>query len=231
MKRFYKDVTVAPMDGGFGIRLDGRPVRTPGRAPLAVPTLNLAERIAREWREQGEDIDPRKMRFTGLANAAIDRVMPDPGAFAQGIAAYGESDLLCYRASDPEPLVQRQSDRWDPLLEWARHRYDIHFVIVTGIMHAAQPSETLTRLGAAVASYSPFILAALSPIVSLTGSLVASLALLEGAAEAGEIWEAAQLDELWQVEMWGEDALAAQVRAQKRAEYDDCVMFCTLARE
>ena len=231
MKRFYKDVATTAEDAGYGICLDGRPVRTPARAPLAVPTLALAERIAREWAEQGEEIDPRTMRFTGLANAAIDRVAPDPAAFAAGIAAYGESDLLCYRASGPGPLVERQAERWDPLLNWAAKRYDVHFTVVTGIMHAAQPEATLERLRAAVAIHSSFILAGLSPIVSLTGSLVAGLALLEGAADAGAIWDAAQLDELWQMEMWGEDALAAQTRAQKRAEYDDCVTFCILARE
>ncbi len=231
MKRFYKDVTTAAEDAGYGIRLDRRPVRTPGRAPLVVPTLTLAERIAREWAEQGEEIDPRAMRFTGLANAAIDRVAPDPAAFAAGIAAYGESDLLCYRADGPAPLVARQAERWDPLLDWAARRYDVHFTLVTGVMHVAQPDATLERLRAAVAVHSSFILAGLSPIVSLTGSLVAGLALLEGAADAGSVWDAAQLDELWQIEMWGEDALAAQNRAQKRAEYDDCVTFCILARE
>lgn len=230
MKRFYKEVTVAPEAGGHGIRLDGRPVRTPGRAPLTVPTLPLADRIAREWREQGEDIDPRAMRFTGLANAAIDRIAPDPAAFAAGIAAYGESDLLCYRASEPAPLVERQAETWDPLLQWAQHRYDIGFVIVTGVMHSPQHAETLERLATAVTSLPPFLLAPLSPIVSLTGSLVASLALVEGAFSAGTVWNAAQLDELWQTEMWGEDMLAAQTRAAKRAEFDDCVEFLERAR-
>ncbi|HKX21989.1 MAG TPA: ATP12 family protein [Rhizorhapis sp.] len=231
MKRFYKQAEVAAEGEGYGIRLDGRPVRTPGRAPLAVPTRGLAERIAREWAEQGEEIDPSAMRFTGLVNAAIDRVAPDTAAFAAGIALYGESDLLCYRAGEPAPLVARQAAAWDPLLDWAARRYDVHFTIVTGIMHQPQPEATLERLRAAVASYSSFLLAGLSPIVSLTGSLVAGLALLEGAADAGAIWDAAQLDELWQAEMWGEDALAAQIRAQKRAEYDDCVTFCGLARQ
>ncbi|MBB4640332.1 ATP12 family chaperone protein [Rhizorhapis suberifaciens] len=230
MKRFYKEAEAVADEGGYGIRLDGRPVRTPGRAPLMAPTAGLAERIAREWAEQGEEIDPRAMRFTGLANAAIDRVAPDHAAFSAGIAAYGESDLLCYRAAEPPPLVERQSAIWDPLLDWAFHRYDVHFTIVTGIMHQPQPEATLDRLRAAVSSHSSFLLAGLSPIVSLTGSLVAGLALLEGAADAGAIWDAAQLDELWQAEMWGEDALAAQIRAQKRAEYDDCVTFCALAQ-
>lgn len=230
MKRFYKEAAAVPLDEGYGITLDGRPVRTPARALLAVPTVALAERIAREWAEQGEDIDPRTMRFTGLANAAIDRVAPDPVAFAGGISAYGESDLLCYRAAEPAALVARQSAAWDPLLDWASRRYDVHFTTVTGVMHAPQPEATLERLRAAVGIHSSFILVGLSPIVSLTGSLVAGLALLEGAAEAGAIWDAAQLDELYQAEMWGEDPLAERIRAQKRAEYDDCVAFCTLAQ-
>lgn len=230
MKRFYREATTAREAEGHGIRLDGRPVRTPGRAILAAPTLALAERIAREWNEQGDEIDPRAMRFTGLANAAIDRIAPDPAAFALGLAAYGESDLLCYRAGEPDPLVARQAAQWDPLLDWARARYDVAFTIVTGIMHQPQPAETVERLRRAVTSLSPFLLAGLSPIVSLTGSLVAALALIEGAAEAEAVWNAAQLDELWQAEMWGEDALAAEIREKKRAEFDDCVLFCTLAR-
>ncbi|MBK5265007.1 MAG: ATPase [Alphaproteobacteria bacterium] len=228
MKRFYKQASVAPEEGGHGVRLDGRPIRTPGRALLVAPTLELAEHIAQEWADQGEEIDPATMRLTGLANAAIDIVAPDPAKFAAGIAAYGESDLLCYRANGPDALVARQSASWDPLLEWAGRRYDITFNSVAGIMHVPQPPATLDRLCTAVTSHSPFILAGLSPLVSLTGSLVASLALIEGAFDSPAIWDACQLDELWQTEMWGEDALATQILAQKRAEFDDCGNFCRL---
>ena len=222
MKRFWTEVSV----GADGIvTLDGRPVRTPGRVPLALPTPALALAVAGEWRDVGETIDPRAMPLTGLANAAIDRVAPDPATFAAGLARYGESDLLCYRADAPPPLVERQATAWDPLLAWATHRYDVHFTIATGVMHQPQSPATITRLGEAVAALDAFRLAGLSPVVTLTGSLVAALALIEGAADADAIWAAALVDEDWQAELWGRDALAQQARAARRAEYDAAVRF------
>ncbi|HVI99126.1 MAG TPA: ATP12 family protein [Sphingomonas sp.] len=226
MKRFWKDVTV---ENG-GIRLDGRPVRTPGRAPLVLPTFALAEAVAEEWRGVGETIDPRAMPLTGLANAAIDRIASDPAAFAEGLARYGESDLLYYRADGPAELIARQAAAWDPLLDWARARYDVHFETATGVMHRAQPEATVTRLADAVAVRDPFELAGLSPIVTVTGSLVAALALLDGAADADTIWTAAQVDEAWQAEQWGEDTLAARTRAAHRADFDAGARFLALLR-
>lgn len=224
MKRFWKDVRVA--DGG--VLLDGRPVRTPGRAPLELPNAALAEAVAEEWRAVGETLDPRAMPLTGLANAAIDRIAPDPAAFAAGVAAYGESDLLCYRADHPEPLVQRQAEAWDPLLDWARGRYDVHFEPVTGIMHHPQPPATIARLAEAVAARSAFDLPALSQVVTITGSLVLGLALLEGAADADTIWRAAHVDEDWQIEQWGEDSLATQARETHRKDFAAAARFLAL---
>ena len=224
MKRFWKDVSVE----GHEIALDGRPVRTPGRAPLALPSAALAEAVAEEWRAVGETIDPRAMPLTGLANAAIDRIAPDPAAFAAGLAAYGESDLLYYRADGPAPLVARQAAAWDPLLDWARARYDVHFETATGVMHRPQPAATLTRLGEAVAALDAFRLAGLSPVVTISGSLVAALALLEGAADAETVWRAAHVDEDWQTEQWGEDALAAKALDAHRADFDAGVRFLAL---
>ena len=175
MKRFYTDVTIA--DGA--ILLDGRPVRTPARAPLRLPTAALAEAIADEWRAQVDSIDPRAMPLTGLANAAIDRVAPDPDAFAVPLASYAEADLLCYRAEGPAPLVAAQEAAWNPLLDWARARYDIAFAVTAGIVHVAQPAETVARLAEALRARSPYGLAAMQPIVTIGGSLVAALALSE----------------------------------------------------
>ncbi|MDR6787516.1 chaperone required for assembly of F1-ATPase [Sphingomonas sp. BE138] len=225
MKRFWTEVSV---DADNAIRLDARAVRTPGRAPLALPTAALAEAIADEWRAVGDAIDPRAMPLTGLANAAIDRVAADPSAFAAGLARYAESDLLCYRADGPATLVARQAAAWNPLLDWARDRYDVHIEVVAGIIHRAQPPATIERLGDAVASRDAFHLAALSPIVTLTGTLVGALALVEGAVDADTLWAAAMLDDDWQVERWGEDALATQARAGKRRDYDAAVRFLAL---
>jgi chaperone required for assembly of F1-ATPase len=220
MKRFYKDVAATPVDGGWQITLDGRTVKTPARANLIVPTEALGEAIAQEWRLQGDEIDPRSMPLTGLANAAIDRVAPDPPAFAQGLARYSESDLLCYRAEGPRALVARQSETWDPLLAWARHRYDIDFEVAAGIMHRPQPAKTLERLARAVAARDAFQLAALSPLVTVSGSLVIALALAEIAIDVETGWAAATLDEQWQIEQWGEDAEAVAMLASRRQDFE-----------
>ncbi|WP_066798984.1 ATP12 family chaperone protein [Sphingomonas soli] len=224
MKRFWKDVAVA----NGGIALDGKPVRTPGRAPLTLPTPALAEAVAEEWRAVGEDIDPRAMPLTGLANAAIDRIAPDTAAFAAGLAAYGESDLLYYRAEQPEPLVARQAAAWDPLLDWARGRYDVHFETTTGVMHRAQPPATVARLADAVTAQDAFRLAGLSPVVTISGSVVAALALIEGATDAETVWKASQIDEDWQTELWGEDELAAEAREARRTDFLAGARFLSL---
>lgn len=231
MKRFWTDVAVVAEGDGFGIALDRRPVRTPGRSTLSVPTQALADAIADEWRAVTDRIDPRAMPLTGLANAAIERVAPDRAAFAQGLARYGESDLLYYRAEEPPPLVERQRAAWDPLLDWARTRYDVHFETTAGVMPTPQPRVTLARLGDVIAARDAFELAALSPIVTVTGSLVIALALLEGEGTADQLWRAARIDEDWQIEMWGEDELAAQATAAHRADFDAGVRFLALCRD
>ena len=227
MKRFWKEVGV---DADRVVTLDGRPVRTPGRTPLALPTPALAALVADEWRGVGETIDPRAMPLTGLANAAIDRIAPAPAAFAAGLAAYADSDLLYYRAESPEALVARQRAAWDPWLDWARARYDVHFETVSGVMPRAQPAATLARLGEAVAAGDPFTLAGLSPVVTITGSLVLALALLDRAGDADTLWAAAQVDQTFQAEQWGEDALAAQALANARRDYDAAVAFLNALR-
>ncbi len=222
MKRFWTEVTI---DAGRGIALDGRPVRTPGKLPLVLPTDALADAVAAEWREVTGEIDPRAMPLTGLANAAIERVAAEPARFAANLASYGESDLLCYRADSPDELVARQAAVWDPPLDWARARYDVHFTVTSGVMHRAQPAATIARLGEAVNALDAFALAALAPVVTITGSLVLGLALIEQAMTADALWAAAHVDETWQAECWGEDALATQALAVKRAEFDAAVRF------
>ncbi len=215
MKRFWKDVTV---EAG-AILLDGRAVRTPAREPLVLPTPTLAEAVADEWRAVGAEIDPRTMPLTGYANAAIDKIAPNRAVFAAGLASYGETDLLCYRAENPPELAERQVQIWDPLLDWARARYDVAFVVTAGIVHRAQPPETLARLATAVAARSPFELASLSPVVTIGGSLVVALMLAEDAIDAEAAFEATHLDELWQAELWGEEWMAADARALRRADF------------
>ena len=230
MKRFYKQASIAEDAGAYAILLDGRPVRTPARAPLAVPSQALAQAIAAEWDAQGEKIEPRSMPLTGLANAAIDRVAPDPGSFAAGLAMFGESDLLCYRADAPETLIARQAERWDPLLAWARRRYDIDFEVVAGIIHRAQPERTVEQLTKAVLARGAFELAALSPLVTIGGSLVIALALVEEAIDLDTAWVAATLDEAWQAEQWGEDLEAAKVLEARRQDFAAAYHFIQLLK-
>jgi chaperone required for assembly of F1-ATPase len=228
MKRFYAQAAVSPEEGGVAILLDGRPVRTPARNGLRVPTEELAEAIAGEWNAQGERVDPHSMPLTGLANAAIDRVAPDPAAFGRTLAEYGESDLLCYRADGPQSLVDRQEEMWEPLLAWARTRFGVDFEITSGVMHRRQPAATVDQLGRAVAARGPFQLAGLAPLVTIAGSLIIALALAEGTIGLETAWNAAMLDEAWQAEQWGADPLAAASLENRRREFDAAYLFLTL---
>ncbi|MFC7498924.1 ATP12 family chaperone protein [Enterovirga sp. GCM10030262] len=228
MTRFYSHATLRAAQGGFEILLDERAVKTPARRPLLLPTEPLARAVAEEWNAQGEKVDPRSMPLTGLANAAIDRVAPDAESFARGLAAYGENDLLCYRAEGPSSLVARQAELWDPLLAWARRRFDVDFEIVCGIMHRPQYEATLRQLAHAVAARDPFALAGLSPIVTIGGSLIVALALAEEAIDLDRAWSAATLDEAWQAEQWGEDAEAAAALEARRHDFAAAYRFLTL---
>jgi chaperone required for assembly of F1-ATPase len=228
VKRFWKDVLVEAGESGFAISLDGRAVKTPARAPLQVPTHELAEAIADEWRAVEADIDPRAMPLTGLANAAIDRVGPDKQAFARGLARYADADLTCYRATGPAALVAVQEVAWDALLGWARRRYDIDFATTQGVIHVAQPAGTVQQLSHAVEALDAFHLAGLSPLVTIGGSLVAALALAEHAITADQAWDAVSIDERWQIEQWGADAEAEKAIENRRADFLAAALFLQL---
>ena len=228
MKRFWKEAAAIQAENGWGIALDGKPVRTPARNLLVVPTTALAEAIAAEWNDSGERIDPRSMPLTGLANAAIDRVTTDKEAFAKGLAAYGESDLLCYRAEGPRELVARQEAAWDELLAWGRRRFDVDFLTTCGIVHVAQPDATVRRLAHAVASLDAFQLAGLSPLVTIGGSLLVGLAVLESYISVESAWAAVTIDEHWQREQWGDDAEAEAALETKRQGFFAAARFLEL---
>jgi chaperone required for assembly of F1-ATPase len=227
MRRFYKDVAITD---DLGIALDGRSVKTPARETLILPNRALAETVAAEWEAQDAKIDPRSMPMTGLANAVIDKVAPDPSAFAGSLAQYGESELLCYRADTQPDLATRQSREWDPLLDWARGRYDVSFTTVHGVMHHPQPAETLARLSDAIAARSAWELAPLQPIITITGSLVVGLALAEVEIAPQRAFDTAHLDELWQAELWGEDHFALEARASRLADFLSACRFLDLVR-
>jgi chaperone required for assembly of F1-ATPase len=225
MKRFWKNASVETVGDAYAIRLDARPVKTPMRADLLLPNVAMAQAICAEWNAVGDDIDPLLMPITGLANAAIDRIAADRDGFVSAIAAYGESDLFCYRAEEPDILVQRQADIWDRYLRWAQARYFVTFTVVTGIMHQPQPAATLARLKAAVAELNQWQLAAASKMVPITGSLIALLALLEGEVTAAALWPDLVLDELWQEEKWGADDFALKNRRDREADFMGAARF------
>ncbi len=228
MKRFYREVATACAADGWTVTLDTKPIRSPGQTRLMVPTAALAEGIAAEWAAQGDTLRPVTMPLTGFAYAATDRVAPDVPAFAAGLAAFAETELLCYRAEGPPVLVTRQAAEWDPLLAWARHRYDIDFIVTTSIVHTAQPPATLARIAAAFTAFDTFRLAALHPVVTICGSAVIGLAVAERRLDAAAAWTAGQLDELWQAEQWGTDPLAEAAQADRQAALKTAVRLLEL---
>jgi len=229
MKRFWKEARAVAGETGWTIELDGKPLRTPARMPLLLPTEALAEAIAEEWNLAGETVDPRAMPLTGLANAAIDRIATDADAFAAGLARYGEADLLCYRAdSSQAALAEQQELEWSRILNWARRRYDVDFAVTAGMLHVPQPEATVRRLAHAVAELDAFRLAGLSPLVTIGGSLVAALMIAEEAIAAEDAWHAVTLDERWQMEQWGSDAEAEAMLASRREDFLAGARFLTL---
>jgi chaperone required for assembly of F1-ATPase len=227
MKRFYTSAATAPVDNGHVMLLDGRAIKTPKRAQLIVPTPALAQAIAAEWDAQVGDIRPETMPLTGMANAAIDLIAPDPVAFAMPLAAYAESDLLCYRSHDKE-LAALEAAEWNPILAWAENLYGVEFALATGIVHVAQPDLTLARLRDVLLAFDPFGLAALAPLITIGGSLVVALALAEDAVDSDALWAAVNFDEYWQEQRWGVDADAVAARVAKQREWDAAVRFLGL---
>lgn len=229
-KRFWKAASVEGGGDGFAVQLDGRPLRTPAKAALVVPTRAMATAIAAEWDAQGDDVDPRTMPVTRSANAAIDKVRPQHAEVAALIADYGGTDLLCYRADAPPALIARQAAAWDPLLDWAAGALGARLVVTQGVIPVAQPGAALDALMDQVAALSAFELAALHDLVSITGSLVLGLAVARGRISGQEAWDIARIDETWQIEQWGADEEAAEEAALKRAALLDAERFWHLAR-
>ncbi|MEZ5751263.1 MAG: ATP12 family protein [Paracoccaceae bacterium] len=229
-KRFWKDVAVSEVDDGYGILLDGRTVKTPAKVPLVVPTRALADMIATEWAGVGDTIDPEAMPVTRAANAAIDKVRGQFSEVAQMLSAYGETDLLCYRADKPAELVARQAAAWDPVLAWSESRFGIRWHTASGVMPRPQPPETLRVLGGHVASFSDFELTGFHDLVAMSGSLVIGLAVSEGHQSPETLWEISRIDEDWQIEHWGSDDEAEIHAAMRRAAFLQAAAFLAASR-
>ncbi len=227
-RRFWTEARVEPHEAGFTVRLDGRPVKTPGKTELAVPTQALADEIAREWDAQEGTIDPRTMPFTRAANSAIEKVAPQRAEVADMLAGYGDSDLTCYRADSPEGLVARQAEAWDPLLDWAEATFGARLIPVEGVMHQPQSAAALDRLAAEVRAMTHWELTGFHDLVALSGSLVIGLAAARDAWTPEDLWQRSRVDETWQEEQWGEDAEAAAMAAAKRQDFLQAHRFLKL---
>ncbi|WAJ30843.1 ATP12 family chaperone protein [Antarcticirhabdus aurantiaca] len=215
-KRFYEAVTIAEGEGGFAVLLDGRRMKTPACRGFSVPDRAAAEAAAAEWEAQGEFIEPATMPMTRLLNTIIDGIADDPAPVRDDVARYAETDLLFYRAGEPERLAQRQRERWDPVVAWAEARLGGGFRLAEGVMHVAQPDESLAAVRSHVARETdPFRIAALHQATTLTGSALLALALADGRLTADEAWSLAHLDEDWNIEQWGADEEAAERRARR----------------
>lgn len=230
MRRFYKQTSVGEADGGWRVLLDGRPVRTAGGKPQIVASRPLAEAMAAEWSQPGEDIDAGSLPLRDLADFALDAVCGNRAATIAELAGYAETDMLCYRAEEGEPLHARQLEVWEPLLAKAERRWDVHFLRVSGILHEAQPVETLARMESVLDAESDFALASLRMLTSLSASLVIALSAIAPGADSAALWTAANLEEDWQAELWGQDA---EAQARRQARYDAFALamrFAALAR-
>ncbi len=229
LKRFWQDAQVQEGPDGFAVHLDGRAVKTPAKAPLVVPNAGLAEAIAEEWRAVDEKIDPNVMPFTRSTNAAIDKVSEQFDEVSELIAAYADSDLLCYRADSPAELRQRQDTAWDALLDWAHKEHQLDLQAHSGVMHKPQ-SETAQAIALQLTrAQSPFQLTAFHDLVSMSGSFVIGLAAAAGREGPENLWKTSRIDELWQEELWGEDEEATQTAELKKEAFVHAAQFYALS--
>jgi chaperone required for assembly of F1-ATPase len=230
LKRVYKSVAVEEIDGGFDVRLDGRSVRSPARRALKIPHRALAEAVAAEWDAQAETVEPRKMPMMSLMATAMDRVETQRDHVIETIAGFAESDLLCYRVETPEDLARRQSDIWQPLLDWCADSFDAPFEVTTGIMPITQGMASVKAIRDVVTGYEDLPMTALHELTAISGSVVIGLAIAEGRISAEDGVVAAQLDETFQIERNGADDEAVERLANMRAEILTATEFLRLCR-
>ncbi|MBK0398995.1 ATPase [Limibaculum sp. M0105] len=230
MKRFWKEARPHEVEGGFEVRLDARPVRTPAKAPMILPTRALAEAVAAEWSAQGDEVRPAEMPLTRAANSTIDRVIAARREVAKAIAAFGETDLLCYRAPFPPELADQQAAGWDPMLDWADEALGARLLPGEGVMHVAQDPAAVAALARAVDAHDPWELTALHELVTLSGSLVLGLAVSHGWLDAPEAWRLSRIEEAWNIREWGEDEEAAAQACRREADFGHAARLLGLLR-
>lgn len=218
-KRFWKSADVVEDGEGFSVALDGRPVRTPLKKPLKLPSRAFADAVAAEWDAQDETVDPTSMPFTRAANAALDKVASQRQEVCEMLAAYAGTDLLCYRATGPQALCQRQAEGWDKYLDWAGTRFGAPLQVTSGVIPIEQDARSLSRYLEEVGRFSDFELTGFHDLVAISGSLILAFAVAEDELSADEAYQTSRIDELWQIEQWGEDEEASELAERKRFEF------------
>lgn len=233
MKRFYKEVAAAPVDGGWQVTLDGRGIKTVKGAPQIVPNEAMAQAMAAEWDAQGEKIDPASFVFRDMVDYAIDVVAPDPAGLVEKVSTYGDTDTLLYRADPDEPLFARQQELWEPIVTAFEQRHGIELVRVSGIVHRPQSDAAMARLRERLGEQNPFVLAAIEAKTTLAASLVIGLSAsaADAEAEALALWQAACLEEEWQADLWGRDYEAEERRARRQADFLNAWRMARLAAD
>ena len=229
LKRFWEAVEVVPADDGFTVTLDGRNVRTPGKALLVVPTEEMAGKIATEWEAQQDRVDPRVMPWTRSANSAIDKLSVQRSEVEDHLIGYAGTDLVCYRAEGPVGLVARQIAAWDPILDWAEKRYSLRLLVTRGVMPVSQDAGSLAELRNVMSSMSNFAITGFHDLVTLSGSYVIALSVVENAQNPHAAWDLSRIDEDWQIEQWGRDEEADTQAETKREAFLHAARFFTSA--
>ena len=230
MKRFYKQVSTAEVEGGWQVTLDGRGIKTQGGNPQIVPTRALADALAEEWASQGEKIDPKSFVLRDQADYAIEHVVTDPTATIDKLIGFGETDTLCYRADPEDALFKRQQEVWELHVAALESRFDIRLHRISGIMHRAQPEASMTRLREHLSTLDGFTLAGLFTLASLSASLCIALTALEDGIDCEALWDAANLEEDWQADLWGRDEEAEARRALRREAFLIALKWIELVR-
>jgi chaperone required for assembly of F1-ATPase len=228
-KRFWQNATVENAGDAFTVHLDGRPVRTPGKTLLIVPTEDIAKRIAQEWQAQEDTIDPESMPWTRSANSAIEKVAPERAGVEGHLIDYAGTDLLCYRAEAPDTLIERQVAAWDPILGWSEQTFGVSMATTSGVMPVTQSAQDIERLARTMPPMSDFELTGFYDLVTLSGSFLIGLAAFHQFKAPEALWDDSRVDELWQIEQWGADEEAAEVAEGKRIAFLHATELCRSA--
>jgi chaperone required for assembly of F1-ATPase len=229
-KVFWSDVAVAATDGGYQVLLDGRGLKTPAKATLVVPTQKFADEIAAEWQSLDDKVDPEKLALTKLANAAIDKVAVQSEPIRVMLAEYATTDLLCYRATSPKGLADKQQQIWQPLLEWFSENHNVRLAVGCGVMPIRQPTEVLGACSALLEKYSDFELAAVYDLITLSGSFVIGIATASEKITVSKAWAASRIDEEWQIDEWGKDEDASTLAKTRQEAFERAAFVLSLLK-